>query len=51
MVILFVGIFSENINQYIKMYGKECIWLSSDEADEPRVYYTERSKSEKNIVY
>ena len=25
----------------------ECIWVSSNEADEPRAYYTERSKSER----
>ena len=26
---------------------KECIWVSSDEVDEPRTYYTEWSESEK----
>ena len=27
-------------------YKKECIWVSSDEVDEPRTYYTEWSESE-----
>ena len=32
---------------------KECIWVSSNEVDEPRAYYTEWSKSErkKQISY
>ena len=32
---------------------KECIWVSSNEVDEPRAYYTEWSKSEreKQILY
>ena len=33
------------------MYGKECIWLSSDEADEPRAYYTKEVSQKKSIVY
>ena len=28
-------------------YKKEHIWVSSNEVDEPRVYYTEWSKSER----
>ena len=28
-------------------HKKECIWVSSDEVDEPRTYYTEWSKSER----
>ena len=34
-------------------HKKECIWVSSNEADEPRAYYTEWSKSERetNILY
>ena len=27
-------------------HKKECIWVSSNEVDEPRAYYTEWSKSE-----
>ena len=30
---------------------KECIWVSANEVDEPRAYYTEWSKSEKQISY
>ena len=29
-------------------YKKECIWACSDKEDEPRAYYTEWSKSEKD---
>ena len=32
-------------------HKKECIWLSPNEVDEPRAYYTEWSKSEKQISY
>ena len=28
-------------------HKKECIWVSSNEVDEPRAYYTERNKSER----
>ena len=28
-------------------YKKECIWVSSNEVDETRAYYTQWSKSEK----
>ena len=28
-------------------HKKECIWVNSNEVDEPRVYYTEWSKSER----
>ena len=30
-------------------YKKECIWVSSNEVDEPGAYYTEWSKSEREI--
>ena len=34
-------------------HKKECIWVNSNEVDEPRAYYTEWSKSEreKQILY
>ena len=34
-------------------YQKECIWVSSNEVDEPRAYHTEWSKSERErqILY
>ena len=32
-------------------HKKEHIWLNSNEVDEPRVYYTEWSKSEKQMLY
>ena len=32
-------------------YKKECIWVSFNEADEPRAYYTEWSKKEKEKYY
>ena len=32
-------------------HKKEHIWVSSNEVDEPRAYYTEWSKSEKQILY
>ena len=34
-------------------YKKECNWISSNEEDEPRVYYTEWSQSERErqILY
>ena len=34
-------------------YKKECIWVSSNEVDEPRAYFTEWSKSERErqILY
>ena len=34
-------------NGILLSYKKECIWVSSSEANEPRVYYTEWSKSER----
>ena len=39
--------------EYYSAIEKECIWVSSNEADEPRAYYTEWSKSEReiNITY
>ena len=30
---------------------KECIWVSSNEVEEPRAYYTEWSKSERENKY
>ena len=35
-------------NEIILSYKKERIWVSSDEVDEPRTYYTEWSESEKD---
>ena len=35
-------------NGILLSYTKECIWVSSNEVDEPRTYYTEWSKSEKH---
>ena len=29
-------------------HKKECIWVSSNEVDEPRTYYTERSESDRD---
>ena len=34
-------------NGILLSYKKECIWVCSNEEDEPRAYYTERSKSER----
>ena len=34
-------------NGILLSHKKECIWVSSNEVDEPRVYYTERSKWER----
>ena len=34
-------------NGILLSHGKECIWVSSNEVDEPRAYYTEWSKSER----
>ena len=34
-------------NGILHNYEKECIWVSSNELDEPRAYYTEWSKSER----
>ena len=31
----------------LKVATKECIWVSANEVDEPRVYYTQWSKSER----
>ena len=33
--------------EYYSAYKKECIWVSSNELDEPGAYYTEWSKSER----
>ena len=35
-------------NGILLSHKKEHIWISSDEVDEPRTYYTEWSKSEKD---
>ena len=37
-------------NAILLSYKKECIWVSSDEVDEPRAYYTEWSQKEKNNI-
>ena len=34
-------------NGMLLSHKKECIWVSSNELDEPRAYYTELSKSER----
>ena len=34
-------------NGILLTYKKEHIWVSTNEVDEPRAYYTERSKSER----
>ena len=34
-------------NGILLSYKKECIWVSSNEVDEPRAYYKEWSKSER----
>ena len=40
-------------NGVLLSYKKECIWVSFNEVDEPRAYYTEWSKSERErqILY
>ena len=40
-------------NGILLSHKKECIWVCSNEGDEPRAYYTEWSKSEteKQILY
>ena len=40
-------------NGILLSHKKECIWVISNEADEPRAYYTEWSKLErkKQILY
>ena len=35
-------------NGILLSHRKECIWLNSNEVDEPRAYYTEWSKSERD---
>ena len=36
-------------NEILLIHKKECIWVSSNEVDKPRAYYTEWSKSEREI--
>ena len=36
-------------NGILLSHKKECIWVSSNEMDEPRAYYTEWIKSEREI--
>ena len=40
-------------NRILLSYKKECIWLGSNEVDEPRAYYIKWSKSERErqILY
>ena len=38
-------------NGILLSHEKEHIWLSSNKVDQPRAYYTEWSKSEKQISY
>ena len=33
--------------EYYSAIKKQCIWVSSDEVDEPRTYYKEWSESER----
>ena len=35
-------------NGILLSHKKECIWVSSNEVDEPTAYYAEWTKSEKN---
>ena len=35
------------IMEYYSAIKNECIWVRSDEVDEPRIYYTEWSESER----
>ena len=37
--------------EYYSAYKKECLWVSYNELDEPGAYYTEWSKSERQILY
>ena len=34
-------------NEILLSHKKECIWVSSNEVDEPRTYYTEWNKLER----
>ena len=38
-------------NGILLSHKNECLWVSSNEVDEPRVYYTEKSEREKQITY
>ena len=38
-------------NGILLSHKKECIWVSSNEVNEPRTYYTEWSESEREILY
>ena len=38
-------------NVILLSHKKECIWVSSNEVDEPRAYYTEWSTAEREISY
>jgi len=38
-------------NGILLSYKKECIWVSSNEVDEPGAYYTEWNKSERGKKY
>ena len=56
---MFIGIWMDKEvvehthNWILFSYKMECIWISSNEVDEPGTYYTEWSKSEreKQILY
>ena len=43
-----IYIFIYMYNGILLSHKKECIWVSSNEVDEPRAYYTEWSQKEKN---
>ena len=34
--------------EYYSAIKEECVWVSSNEVDKPKAYYTERSKKEKD---
>ena len=41
-----VHIYNAGDNGILLSHKKECTWVSANEVDEPRAYYTEWSKSE-----
>ena len=42
-----VHIYNAGDNGILLSHKKECTWVSANEVDEPRAYYTEWSKSER----
>ena len=43
-----VCVYTHTYNGLLLSHRKECIWVSATETGEPRAYYIEWSKSEKN---